>query len=139
MIRKRFQRGNHKPKHPGTKSFLAEAQDVLPGQVSRLFQYKKMPKDKAMPKDLPGRQARCVQWIERTSPSPSFDEVDAVAIEQGGTDPSDFFWLGESDDESIMEVEEKVVIETAVWFVSFMSAIFVIWLLHVNFWINTIW
>ena len=47
--------------------------------------------DKSMPKDLPGRQARCIQWIGRTSPSPSVDEVDAVAIKQGGKDPSDFF------------------------------------------------
>ena len=67
-----------------------------------------------MPKDLPGRQARCIQWIGRTSPTPSFDEVDAVAIEQGGTDPSDFFRLGESDDESIMAAEKTVVVETAV-------------------------
>ena len=69
-----------------------------------------------MPKDLPGRQARCVQWIRRTSSSPSFDEVDAVAIEQGGMDPSDFFWLGESNDECIIVAEETVVIEIAVLF-----------------------
>ena len=35
------------------------------------LQYKKQPKDKAMPKDLPGRRQRCVEWIGRPSPTSS--------------------------------------------------------------------
>jgi hypothetical protein len=35
------------------------------------LQYKKQPKDKAMPKDLIGRRERCVEWIGRPSPSSS--------------------------------------------------------------------
>ena len=103
------------------------------------LQHKKLPKDKAMPGDLPGCRARCVQWIGCASLPHSFDEVDTVPMVQGGTDHSDLFWSGESDDESAMEIEETVVVPTAIWCVCFISVIFVIWLLRVNFWIDTTW
>ena len=35
------------------------------------LQYKKLPKDKAMPKDLIGQRERCVEWISRPSPTAS--------------------------------------------------------------------
>ena len=55
-----------------------------------------------------GLSAATLTSAGRTSLSPSFDEVNAVAIEQGGTDPSDFFRIEESNDESIMAAEETV-------------------------------
>ena len=50
------------------------------------LQYKKQPKDKTMPKDLPGRRQRCVEWIGRPSPSSSpcqsdEEDYDADAVE----------------------------------------------------------
>jgi hypothetical protein len=35
------------------------------------LQYKKQPKDKAMPKDLPGQRQHCIEWIGRPSPTSS--------------------------------------------------------------------
>ena len=40
------------------------------------LQYKKQPKDKAMPKDLIGRRERCVEWITRPSPTTSPNQSD---------------------------------------------------------------
>ena len=40
------------------------------------LQYKKQPKDKAMPKDLIGRRERCVEWITRPSPTASPNQSD---------------------------------------------------------------
>ncbi len=47
------------------------------------LQYKKQPKDKAMPKDLIGRRERCFEWITRpsctASPNQSDDEDNDAA------------------------------------------------------------
>ena len=40
------------------------------------LQYKKQPKDKAMPKDLIRRRERCVEWITRPSPTASPNQSD---------------------------------------------------------------
>ncbi len=40
------------------------------------LQYKKQPKDKAMPKDLIGRRECCVEWITRPSPTASPNQSD---------------------------------------------------------------
>ncbi len=40
------------------------------------LQYKKQPKDKAMPKDLVGRREHCVEWITRPSPTASPNQSD---------------------------------------------------------------
>ena len=96
----------HETSHCFEPCTMNECRDYL--------QHKMLPKDKAMPEDLPGRRARCVQWIGRASPRHSFDEVDAAPMVQGGTDPSDLFRSGESDDESAMEIEEKFVVPTAI-------------------------
>jgi len=40
------------------------------------LEYKKQPKDKAMPKDLIGRRERCVEWITCPSPTASPNQSD---------------------------------------------------------------
>jgi hypothetical protein len=51
------------------------------------LQYKKQPKDKAMPKDLLGQKQRCVEWIGWPSPTSSpyqsdeEENYDADAVE----------------------------------------------------------
>jgi hypothetical protein len=45
------------------------------------LQYKKQPKDKAMPKDLVGRRERCVEWITRPSPTASPNQSDDEDID----------------------------------------------------------
>ena len=64
--------------------------------------------------ELPGRRARCVQWIGCASPRHSSDEVDTAPMVQGGMNPSDLFRSGEIDDESAMEIEETVFVPTTI-------------------------
>jgi hypothetical protein len=45
------------------------------------LQYKKQPKDKAMPKDLVGRRERCVEWITCPSPTASPNQSDNEDID----------------------------------------------------------
>ena len=70
---------------------------------------------------LAERQALCVKWIGRASPSHSFDEVDASVNVQGGPDASALSTLadvsallGEDSDEMDMDVEELAVNATEV-------------------------
>mmetsp|Transcript_24174 Transcript_24174/g.30944 ORF Transcript_24174/g.30944 Transcript_24174/m.30944 type:complete len:200 (+) Transcript_24174:266-865(+) len=51
--------------------------DFSKDQCGKYLQYKKKgKKDGKMPDDLEERRARCCQWIDRPSPTPSFDEGD---------------------------------------------------------------
>jgi len=45
-------------------------------QCGTYLQYKKQPgrKDGAMPKSLEDRRQRCLEWMDRNSPSQSFDD-----------------------------------------------------------------
>ena len=45
------------------------------------LQYKKQPKDKAMPKDLVRQRERCVEWITRPSPTASPNQSDDEDID----------------------------------------------------------
>eukprot|EP00985_Skeletonema_marinoi_P032003 scaffold37996_cov205-Skeletonema_marinoi.AAC.1 len=70
--------------------------DFNKDQCGKYLQYKKKgKKDGKMPDDLEERRARCCQWIDRSSPTPSFDEGDTpdsevdADIENGDADGFD--------------------------------------------------
>jgi hypothetical protein len=70
--------------------------DFSKDQCGKYLQYKKKGKeDGKMPDDLEERRARCCQWIDRPSPTPSFDEGDTpdsevdADIENGDADGFD--------------------------------------------------
>lgn len=62
-------------------------------QCGTYLQYKKQPgrKDGAMPKSLDDRRQRCLEWIDRNSPSQSFDddEDDVIADDDDDADDED--------------------------------------------------
>jgi hypothetical protein len=73
--------------HETTHSF----QQCDKNECRAYLQYKKQPKDKAMPKDLLGRRQRCVEWIGRPSPNSSpyqsdeEENYDVLGIQYFGT------------------------------------------------------
>jgi hypothetical protein len=60
-------------------------------QCGTYLQYKKQPgrKDGAMPKSLDGRRQRCLEWIDRNSPSQSFDDDEDDIIADDDDDAVD--------------------------------------------------